>query len=257
MNETRRAYRQTVLSVSSPKGNLTPGERASLVIESPTDMTIFLTFERGRIYDPQWFSLHKGRNEVSFDVPGYYMPSVTPTLSYFYKGKYYIEGLSLNVPALKKELTIKIIPDKDRYRVGDVAHLVLEVTDRDGNPVSASVGIAVVDKAIFALRKRAAPPIHSSLYYFRGRSTNAASSLSSIFFYGGDGYGGGGGDGGSLFSKDIDMLYWNPELATDKNGRLTLDVGVGVAETTWNILAYAVTSDTKVGQGEAEFLVNN
>ena len=113
-----------------------------------------------------------------------------------------------------------------------------------------------MDKAIFALRKNAAPPLHSSFYFYRGRSVNTSSSLSWIAMYNWGG-GGGGGGGSPPFLKDADTLYWNPNLKTDANGEIKIEVPVGKTITTWKILTYASTNDTKVGQADSDFLVSN
>ncbi len=247
---------QTVLKITSPKASLTVGSSLTLNIISPSDMVVFTTFERGRIYKPQWLNLKKGNNNVSFEVINDFVPSITPTFSFFYNGKYYIEGLSLNVPAMSKLLTIGTTMDKEKYKPGETALITIHVKDPLNNPVKANIGVGIIDKAIFALRKSTTQPLHSSFYYFRGRSTNSSSSLTWIATYNYPGRGGGGG-GGDLFKKDVDTLYWNPNGITDDNGTLTLSVPVGMTKTTWKILIYASTDNTYLGQGDKEFLVTN
>ncbi len=245
---------QTILQITSKVKNLVPGTKANLTIHSPSDLNVFTTFERGRVYLPQWLQIKKGDNQFEFDVADNFMPSITPTFSFFYNGHYYIEGLSLNVPAMKKLITVDVSMDKQKYAPNDTALLTIITKDASGNLVSADVGLAVVDKAIFALRKNATSPIHSSFYYFRARATNASSSLTWIA-NGGTGGGGGGGGGGELFSKDVDTLYWNPNLRTGSDGRVTVPIPVGFSQTTWRGITYVSTSDSKFGQGEIDFLV--
>ncbi len=245
---------QTVLKIVSLKSSLVPGENAKMEIIAPQDMIAFITFERGRVYNPQWLNLKKGSNTFEFSVAANYMPSISPTISFFYNGQYFIEGLSLNVPALQKLVNIEISQDKDKYNPGDTAIITIKTKDSSGNLISADLGVAIVDKAIFALRKNAAPPLHSSFYFFRGRSVNTSSSLSWIASFEWGGGGGGGGDG-SPFKKDIDTLYWNPLLKTGSDGEVKIEVPVGETVTTWKVLTYASTEDTKVGQGDSDFLV--
>ncbi len=247
---------QTVLKITSLKTSLGIGENAKLEIISPDDITVFTTFERGRVYTPQWLNLKKGVNIFEFPVIANYAPSIGPTFSFFYNGQYYIEGLSLNVPALQKLINIEISKDKEKYNPGDTAIITIKTKDSAGNLISADLGVGIVDKAIFALRKNAAPPIHSFFYFFRGRSVNTSSSLSWIAMYDWGG-GGGGGGGASTFLKDVDTLYWNPNLKTESNGEIKIEVPVGSAITTWKILTYASTDDTKVGQGDLDFLVSH
>jgi alpha-2-macroglobulin len=243
-----------VLRIVAQKDNLKPGQPGSLNIEAPADMTVLTSFERGRVYNPQWLKLQKGSNTFNFDVPDIYMPSITPTFSMFYKGQYDIEGLSLNVPAMKKLITVEVSTDKPQYNLGDTALVTIFTKDADNNAISADVGVAIVDKAIFAIRKNATPPIHSSFYFFRPRQTNSSSSLTWIAEYEWGGKGGGGGED-ELFQKDADTLYWNPKLKTGTDGRVTVQVPVYNTETTWRVLGYASTDDTKIGQGQLDFVV--
>jgi len=245
------------LRITSTVSNLTPGTDAVLEITAPADLNIFATFERGRVYDPQWLKLKRGANTFTFPVPDKYMPSITPTFSFFHNSAYYIEGLALNVPAMKKLVNVEIKTDKTSYKPGETAVVTIRTLDQNNRPVAANLGLGIVDKAIYALRKNATRPIHSSYYYFRGRNTNAASSMSWIYsFNNSDGRGGGGG-GGDLLGKDADTLYWNPEIKTDASGETTIAVQLGNTETTWKITGYASTDDSKFGQGEFDFLVNN
>jgi len=250
----RDSNQQVVLKISSATNNLTPGQDATLEINSPQDLKVFTTFERGRVYNPQWLDLKKGPNTFTFSVPDSYMPSITPTFSFITNGEYHIEGLALNVPAMKKLITVETSTDKPQYNPGDTALVTILTKDANGNFISSDVGIAIVDKAIFTLRKSFTPPLHSSFYFFRARSTNSSSSLHWIanMFFGG---GGGGGGGGELLGKDVDTLYWNPDLKTGSDGRITVSVPVGSSETTWKIVSYASTTDTQLGQAENEFLV--
>jgi len=48
-------------------------------------------------------------------------------------------------------LTIAVTPDKARWRPGEEATLALQVSDRQGHPVLAALGLWIVDEAVFAL----------------------------------------------------------------------------------------------------------
>lgn len=246
---------QTVLKITSSKSSLKVGDRATLEIVAPKDMTILAAFERERVYDAQWLSLQKGKNNFDFDVHDRYSPSITPTFSFFYNGEYFIEGLSLNVPALHKLLTVEISPDKTKYLPGETAIITITTKDANGNLVSADVGVSIVDKAIYALKKSTMEPLHSRFYYYRPRTTNSSSSLTWVATYDGGRGGGGGGDGGQGLLKDIDTLYWNPSLKTGTDGRAQIEVPLGETQTTWRILTYVSTEKTELGQSINDFLV--
>ena len=248
----------SLLKIVSEESNLTPGNFASVNINSPADLNVFVTFDRGRVYAPQWLSLKKGDNQFRFHVADAFMPSISPTFSYFINGEFRVEGMTFNVPAMKKLITVEVVSDKPSYKPGETATLTVVTKNHEGIPVSAEIGASVVDKAIYALKKRSESPLHSSFYYARSRSTNISSSLTWVGIFGG-GRGGGGGDGGfspDLF-KDVDTLYWNPNLKTGSDGKLTIQVPLGQSKTTWRALFYASTDDTNLGQNDFDFLVTD
>lgn len=245
----------TQLKIISPKNSFIVGDTMFLDVESPAELDVLMTLERGRVYSPQSVHLVKGKNTINIPVDTRLSPSITVVFTFFMEGKYYTEGLSLNVPAMHKVLTMNIVPNKTRYVPGETAEIRITTNDYSGNPVPADVSLGIVDKAIYALRKNATPPVHSTLYAYRRRQTNASSSLSRVGIYdwGGRGGGGGGGEGGD--GKQVDTLYWNPEIKTNRDGWATVQVPLGNSQTTWKALGIGSTSETQVGQADAEFVV--
>ncbi len=248
---------QTYLKIRSNNNSYKVGDTITLTIESPTTLDALLTLERGRVYAPQVVHLVAGVNTVNIEVTSELSPSVSVVLSFFADGAYHTEGLSLNVPAMHKLLTIEVSSDKPHYSPNETAIITVTTKDASNTPVSARLSLAVVDKAIFALRKNAPPPIHSTLYAYRPRSTNASSSLTFVASYFMGGRGGGGGGGGSLNGKLVDTLYWNPDLTTDEHGQISVEVPLAGITTTWKILSFGTTLATDVGQGDTEFIAAN
>jgi len=244
----------TFLKISSAQNSYKLGQSINLIVNSPEDLDALLTFERGRVYNPQLLHLQKGNNKVSIPVTAEHSPSITPVFSFFYNGRYYSEGLSLNVPSMHKLLNISITSNKSEYKKGENAEVKIKVRDASGNPVSAQMSLGIVDKAIYALRKSATPAVHSSFYYFRPRTTNASSSLTWVGSYGGGG--GGGGGGPESLNRLVDTLYWNPNVQTDSSGEVTLSVPLGQSQTIWKALVVGSDESTDVGQDDTEFLVN-
>ncbi len=248
---------QTYLKISSSKNSFIVGDTMTLAVTSPIDLDALMTLERGRIYNPQIIHLSKGENTIQIPVNSDLSPSVTIVFSFFAGGSYRSEGLALNVPAMHKLLDISISSDKPVYAPLETAHLTIKTLDNaTKSPLPAQLSLAVVDRAIFALRKSATPPIHSTLYAFRDRSTTSSSSQTLIgtFLWGG---GGGGGGGGDSSSKLTDTLYWNPNLSTDGSGIAIVDVPLGNIITTWRAMAIGATDDSHAGQSSLDFLVTH
>ncbi|MDP2671760.1 MAG: Ig-like domain-containing protein [bacterium] len=243
----------TKLSVTAEKNSYLVGDTANLQIEVPEDIKALVTTERGRIYSSEWKEIKKGKSIFPLEINEELSPSFSLVFTFFKDGKYYSEGLSLNVPAMHKLVKVEIKTDKDQYKPSEKAKLTITTKDNSGNPIAAKISLSLVDKSIYILRKSALPAIHSSFYYFRGRSTNASSSLIKIGDYGG---GGGGGGGGITADKLVDTLYWNPNLETNSSGTLTLVVPLSTYETTWKAAVYASTNTTQVGQNDLDFTVS-
>lgn len=248
---------ETQLKIISPKNSFIVGDTVVLSIDSPNELDVLMTLERGRVYSPQSIHLVKGKNTINIPVDARLSPSITAVFTFFSNGKYYSEGLSLNIPAMHKVLSMNIIPNKTRYAPGETAEIRITTNDNNGNSVRADVSLGVVDKAIYALRKNATPPVHSTLYAYRSRQTNASSSLSRVGTYdwGGMGGGGGGGEGGD--GKLVDTLYWNPEIKTNSDGWAVVQVPLGNTQTTWKALSIGSTAESQVGQADTEFIVSN
>ena len=242
----------TVFTITSNQSNLVPGQNVVLKIVSPTNVKALVAFERGRVYDTQWVDVKAGEHSYEFPVKDVYMPTISPTFSAFYKNRYYSEGLTFNVPAMKKLVNVHVTTDKEEYKEGQVAKVTIKTTDQRGAPVSASLSLAVIDKAIFALRKGTELPLHSTFYYFRPRRTNNSSSMTGISFGEGAEQGGGGGDIGGIGAKDVDVLYWNPDLVTDATGEVTVFIPV-TGNTIWKGVIYVASDSTDLGQTTFEF----
>jgi uncharacterized protein YfaS (alpha-2-macroglobulin family) len=248
---------QTYLSIISSQSSFKVGDTLKLSIKSPKELDAMVSFERGRIYEPKYVHLNQGDNTLEFTIGKDLSPSITVVFSFFADGKYHSEGLVLNVPAMHMLLDVQIKTDKAAYKVGETAFINVLTRDAYNNPVSANLSLGIVDKAIYALRKNATPPIHSTFYYFRPRRTNASSSLTAVGTYeGGGGRGGRGGGGGASTpgGPAVDTLYWNPNLVTT-NGEANISVDLKNFKTTWKIQAIGSTNASVVGQATAEFIV--
>ena len=51
-----------------------------------------------------------------------------------------------------RRLDVAVVADKDTYQPADQAALLLQVTDEEGKPKAAAVGVTVVDEAVYALQ---------------------------------------------------------------------------------------------------------
>lgn len=246
----------TFFKMRADKNSYLVGDTLTVHLTSPKELDVLMTMERGRIYEPRIIHINQGENTLPIPIVDELSPSITTVFSFFANGEYFSEGITLNVPAMHKLMNVTVTPDKTEYKPGETARLTIKTTDKNGSPISSRLSLAVVDKAIFALRKNATPPIHSTLYGFRPRKTNSSSSLTWVGTYDFGGRGGGGG-GGGLDGKDLDTLFWNPDIMTDLSGTVIVDVPLSSQTTTWKALVYGTTDESQAGQGEIDFLAKN
>ena len=155
----------------------------------------------------------------------------------------------------EKKLTVETIPDAKSYRPGQTVSVDLRVTDASGNPVEASVNVAVVDEAYFAMYEQTADPLGS--LYLPAFGTGIINSYISHRFYdpasesGGGAEGGEGDDVGSPVRKDFKDTAWFGSTVTDAAGKGHVSFKLPDNVTTFRVTTQAVTEDLKAGAGKS------
>ncbi|HLY27693.1 MAG TPA: Ig-like domain-containing protein [Aggregatilineales bacterium] len=168
-----------------------------------------------------------------------------------------------------KRLKVTLAPSTTKTTPGGKVAFNVLVTDRDGKPVSAEVGLALVDKSVLALVKPNTPSLESAFY-----STPQYNYVFTNLSMFGDMqwltnsyvvpccFGGGGGPPPDYKVPEINYIrsnfkftaLWAPTVQTDTNGKATVSVALPDNATTWFLDARAVTTDTLVGQGNTEMI---
>jgi uncharacterized protein YfaS (alpha-2-macroglobulin family) len=260
-----------------------PGETARILIPSPFqgEVTALFTVERGHIIK-HWVQTLAGNAEtVDLPITADMAPNAFVSVV-LVKGvdetnpvpAYRLGYVSFAVSTEKQELTVRITPDRDipkgeHYGPRETVNLNVEVTDADGNPVEAEVGLAVVDKSVLTLAPPNAPSIVEAFYGRRGLSVRTADNLSisvdriSVRIAK-EAKGGGGGAampamGAEFIRQEFpDTAFWAPSVRTDARGRATVSFKLPDQLTTWHIEARAVGQPQGlpllVGQTELEIL---
>ncbi len=67
--------------------------------------------------------------------------------------RFYSGTTQVVLPPKHRILNVEVVSDRDRYRPGEEANIVVRAYDHQQQPVSAEFSLAVVDEAIFALRE--------------------------------------------------------------------------------------------------------
>jgi len=67
------------------------------------------------------------------------------------------------------QVKISITPEKKSYVPGDTTNLTFKTTDSDGKPVSALVGVTVIDDAVLEMVEKREKPPGFQLWFFSNR----------------------------------------------------------------------------------------
>jgi hypothetical protein len=234
------------LDVSGSPSNITVGQTVNLVINSPSALNAMVTFDRGRIYNPEMVQLSPGNNNFSFTVNPDLAPSFTLTFNYFEKGVYHSEGLQFEVSNPAKQASLMLTPSSGGTVTANTPTTVqISAKDSSGNPLQTYTIVDVVNEGAFNLYNQVEPDMFTSLYPLLPIMTSSSSSLSSIGSGGGGRCGGGGGNPDGFTNPIGTTLLWQPELATNSSGDAS--VSFTPPKGTWRVSVYSMDSNSVVG----------
>ncbi|BES66203.1 hypothetical protein SANA_26420 [Gottschalkiaceae bacterium SANA] len=225
------------------KLTLTRGE--SPVGQMPENAQLLVAVYQNGIREIQSYET----SNVEFDFNEQDLPNLYVQALYF-DGKQFLRSMAVHVgfEESDRDLNIQVEANQERYEPGDTVTIDFSVADKDGNPVSANLYLAVVDEAYFAVRDQHVDPL-GDLYRYTGypnltRST-ASTDGGAYNLYGGA-EGGGGGDSMVIRSdfKDTAIVQ---DLKTDADGRAQFSFVVPDNLTTWRLTTLGVTADLYAG----------
>ncbi len=182
-----------------------------------------------------------------------YIPNCQIIGAYF-DGKhiYAVSPLYIDFDSEERGLDISVAPDKDSYKPGDKVNLNLEVKDRTGNAVAATVLVSVADEAAFAVMPQYANPlqsIYNSVFYY-SFNTFASYIQHNVDSTIGGAEGGGDGDGGGVRQKFLDTAAFLT-AQSDKDGKATVSFTLPDNLTSWRLTTLAYTKDDPVLAGSS------
>jgi hypothetical protein len=261
-------------SMTSDRGHYVPWDTARLTIQTPGSGMLLLTVQRQDVQrafvlpiasgEPVLFDLPLGFE----DAPNVYvsgtfvqgMPS--PNESPFYA----TATLNLGVQPTHRELNVDVTASNPQAQPGDSVTFTVRVTDRQGQPVSAEVGLTLVDDAVLSLLPSSTPTLMKTFYSHQFNDVYSSISLRGLIDDLTDQLdqpgGGGGGEGGMpglsarLDPRDDYQItpLWLPNAMTDENGLVTVSVVLPDNLTRWNLDVRVVSLNTSVGQTELDII---
>ncbi|HRN67865.1 MAG TPA: Ig-like domain-containing protein [Promineifilum sp.] len=271
------------LDLTPDKTTYRAGETARVLVQSPFAQPVnaWLTIERGTLIEQRVITV-TGSEVVEIPISAEFAPNVHVTIAAvkpvnddpdFPYADIRLGFVELTVPPDQFDLNVTVTPGAAEYAPGDTAAFEVAVTDQSGAPVQAEVSLALVDLAVLMLKEDNAPHILDAFYAPQPLRSNTGSGLlitgeglpiEEPLPNGGMG-GGGGGDvaleSARLEGEDDDVrrdfkdtAYWEAKVMTDANGRASVEVPLPDNVTTWRMHSKAATTETEVGQGEADIL---
>jgi uncharacterized protein YfaS (alpha-2-macroglobulin family) len=242
------------IEILGDKEEYLPTDRLNLNILSKTpNRDLFVTLERGYVYDYKIVSLAEINAETDFNLNSGYIPNIYVSAASFNPTELNQSRLDLKILDEQKKLNLKIKANKEKYEPGETVELDLLATDKNGQGVQTEITLWAVDKAIFELAEGNLRDPFDFFWHERNNDTSLSHSLKSITVYAAE-KGGGGGES-SIRSVLEDTAYWNPKILTDYSGKAHLSFKLPDNLTTWKLSAVGITPKTQVGSLNQDLVV--
>jgi len=273
------AWRQTndrAFNLIVDKDTYSPGDTAEILIAQPFEHEVYalVTYERGHVYKQDVLLLN-GNSTI------YRLPITEEMAPISYISVVVISGAeqsgtpdfkigmgSIRVDTSHQELDVTVTVDQESAGPGDTVTYTVETKDYSGEPVSADVSLAVVDKAALALAPSNSARMLDAFYPDQALGVRTALGIvlnaedynaqyrESIPEGGGSGGGGGEDSLGIITVRGNfkDTAFFQGQAVTDENGKAQFTVTLPENLTTWQADARAVTGDSRVGQSTGELL---
>lgn len=154
----------------------------------------------------------------------------------------------------EKALDITISTDKTVYRPKDKVQVNLDVRDKEGRPVAATVNLNLVDEALFMLSPQQVDTLRSLYGDFlpSGILMTASTHNNPANYFGGGAEQGGEGGSGRQDFKDTAFF---DTITTGKDGKASVSFTVPDNLTAWRLTYQAVTKDLLGASGTAKINV--
>ena len=289
--------------VADRRGEYQPGETARILIPSPFPEPVqaLITVERAGIMRTEIVTI-EGSYTYELPLEAIHAPNVFVAVALVRgSGSGTADGsilpelryglLEIRV-AVQQRLNVQITPSVERAEPGAEVRFDLLVTDLQGEPVVAEVGLSLTDLATLSVGEPNSAPIFDFFWSPRGLGVQTSSPLSRLIdglrpadiaeqmsedmmMRGGvvssasargtmtapaaevamlDMTGGGGAPEVVVRTDFVDTPLWAPSVITGVDGRAQVSVTLPDNLTTWRLDARAITAETAVGDGTLDLI---
>ncbi len=267
-----RQENTNALQLVPDKLALNIGESAKILIASPFQgpSEALISIERGDVLSAERITLTSNSHIYEFEILPRHAPNiyvnvflVKPAVEEKATAAWRLGMTQLLVDIEQKALSIDISADRDIAAPQEDVEYRLRVTDFQGDPVVAELGIGVTDLAALSVAERNSDGLLEAFYGPQALSVRTSSSLvvnaDAVTAKLSAQKGGGGGlfEAGvlDLRGEFVDTAYWNASVLTDIAGQATVNVRLPDNLTTWRLDARALTEgrDGRLLVGEETF----
>ena len=170
------------LSLTTDKKTYQPGDKVTTVLTSTIpDRDVFLAFERGYQDRYQVVRLNGATATLTLPLADHDLPNIYVVAKSFAADRLDADSRNLSISTDSKKAYFKITTDKQSYAPGDEVAVHITATDVSGKPVSASLALWSVDKAIFELSDKNYGSIFDTFWSERYDNTMEDNSLEGIY----------------------------------------------------------------------------
>lgn len=251
-----------------------PGETARLQVRMPFRAAqALVTVEREGVVDAFVSTLSGKSPVVEIPIRGRHAPNmfvsvlavrgrdgaVQPTaLVDLGRPAYKLGMTELQVGWRTHELTVKVTPQQEAWRVREMAQIDIDVSRADGKPLGADaeVALAAVDEGLLELRPNDSWSLLDTMMGRRGIEVQTSTAQMQVVgrrHYGRKAVapGGGGGSGGASRTLFDTLLSWQPRVKLDARGHARVLVPLNDSLTGFRIAAVATAGSGHFGTGSA------
>jgi len=262
------------LRVVADKKLYAQGETAELLTISPVPgVQLLYTIEGDTILESGVLSLEGNSLLRKQRVTERMTPNSWFVLHAIYNDRVYTARHQIIAPPKEKFLNLSVSGLKERYKPGERVSGTVRVTDHAGRGARASLSLAAVDQAIFALQPRMVIDIERFFYHAHRNTVIGASSFYTRFY----GYaeedklalarhlrqdsgladlskGAHQNFNDSARGNFRDLAHWSAEIATDAGGNGNFAFTLPDNITGWDLDLVAADAIDRVGSARSSFI---
>ncbi|MEA3210076.1 MAG: alpha-2-macroglobulin [Chthoniobacter sp.] len=276
-NVTEWNYRNEFqIELVSDKTEYLSGETARILVKTPISGAALVTVERDHVLRSYVTKLAGNAPSVEVPLEALDAPNIFVSVMLlrganesprkFKEPDYRVGFCSLKVTRPESRLSVYVTPERKNYQPGESVTMTAEVHDIAGKPrAGAEVTLYAVDEGVLSLTGYTTPdPLK---FFNQPLPLSVATSLTIPTLLREDpeektfenkGYMiGGGGDLGEAFRKNfVTCAFWNANLRTDENGKVSATFVAPDSLTRYRLIAVVQTQDDAFGGAESAFEVS-